>query len=177
MPAFTAAGSTLDFGLKEGGRTGSGAQGNRTRSAFVVVEMALALVLLVGAGLLVRSFMALLHVDPGFDPSRTITLKVTLPNRDMASRHRDRAFFDRLYARVDALPGVEASGGVSFLPLDRNRIRDGLHDRRLEPPAPGQEPVTDVRVDFARVLQGDGHSASQRPPVRLARRRRRRPGA
>jgi len=146
VPAFTAAGSALTSALKEGGRTGSGAQGRRARQALVVVEMALALVLLVGAGLLVRSFMSLMRVDPGFDPSRAITMKVTLPNAKYRAGTAIRAFFDRLYARVDALPGVEASGGVSFLPLTGIGSATGFTIEGIEPPAPGQEPVTDVRA-------------------------------
>ena len=78
VPAFSAAGGGLTSALKEGGRTGSAARGKRARSAFVVVEVALALVLLVGAGLLVRSFMHVLDVDAGFDPDRTITMRVAL---------------------------------------------------------------------------------------------------
>ena len=76
-PALASAGGRLIHVLKDGGRGGSAAAGSRIRSAFVVTEMALALVLLVGAGLLVRSFVTLLHVDPGFDPSRTLTMKVS----------------------------------------------------------------------------------------------------
>jgi putative ABC transport system permease protein len=155
VPAFTAAGGTLTTALKEGGRTGTGAHGTRTRQALVVAEMALALVLLVGAGLLVRSFMALMHVDPGFDPSRAITMKVTLPAAKYPTATAIRAFFDRLYARVDALPGVEASGGVSFLPLTGIGSATGFTIEGKEAPAPGQEPVTDVRAishDYFRAM-------------------------
>ena len=80
VPALSAAGINLNDSLKEGGRTGSATRGNRARSAFVVVEIALALVLLVGAGLLMRSFKHLLDVNPGFDPSRTVTMRLSLPS-------------------------------------------------------------------------------------------------
>ncbi len=114
-PALSAAGADPMGVLKDGGRTGTSVRGRRTRSLFVVVETALALVLLVAAGLLVRSFVALMRVDTGFDPSGTITMKVTVP----ASRNREaRQFFDRLYSEIDALAGVQASGGISFLPLN-----------------------------------------------------------
>src|SRR3954471_20132035 len=76
IPAFTAAGISLTESLREGGRTGTAGRGRRLRQGLVIVEMALALVLLVGAGLLVRSFLSLMHVNPGFDPSETITMKV-----------------------------------------------------------------------------------------------------
>jgi hypothetical protein len=75
VPALTASGSTLTDSLKDGGRSGSASRGKRTRSAFVIVEVALALVLLVGAGLLLRSFVRLLDRNPGFDASRTITMR------------------------------------------------------------------------------------------------------
>jgi putative ABC transport system permease protein len=146
VPAFTAAGATLTNALKEGGRTGTAAHGARTRQVLVVVEMALALVLLVGAGLLIRSFMALMHVDPGFDPSRAITMKVTLPNAKYRANTDIRAFFDRLFARVDALPGVEASGGISFLPLTGIGAATGFTIEGREKPAAGQEPTSDVRA-------------------------------
>jgi putative ABC transport system permease protein len=114
-PALSAAGISVVTTLKDGGRTGTGAGGARTRSLFVIAETALALVLLVGAGLLVRSFVALMRVDAGFNASRTITMKISLP---AAKAGEARQFFDRFYAQVDALPGVQAAGGVSFLPLN-----------------------------------------------------------
>jgi putative ABC transport system permease protein len=114
-PALSAGGVNPLGVLKDGGRTGTSAGGRRARSFFIVAETALALVLLVGAGLLVRSFVALMRVDAGFDPSSTITMKITLPT---AKNAEARQFFDQLYAGIDALPGVQASGGISFLPLN-----------------------------------------------------------
>ena len=83
----------------------------------MVVEVALALVLLVGAGLLVRSFVRVLESDPGFDPSRTVTMRLSLPQARYGGEGQRAAFLDRFFAQVDALPGVEAAGAVSFLPL------------------------------------------------------------
>ena len=77
VPALTASGSTLTDSLKDGGRSGSCSLGKRTRGVFVVVEIALALVLLVGAGLLLRSFVRLLDRSPGFDASRTMTMSTS----------------------------------------------------------------------------------------------------
>jgi len=114
-PALSAAGISIVTTLKDGGRTGTGAASVKTRGVFVIAETALALVLLVGAGLLVRSFVALMHVDAGFNASSTITMKISLP----AAKALDaRQFFERFYAQVDALPGVLAAGGISFLPLN-----------------------------------------------------------
>src|SRR5258707_11262612 len=91
-PALTSAGAKLTDALKDGGRSGSAARGARVRSAFVVVEVALALVLLVGAGLLMRSFLMLLRVDPGFDPSRTMTVRVSIPQAKYINAAQQQAF-------------------------------------------------------------------------------------
>ncbi len=145
VPALSASGTALTDALKEGGRGASSGRGHRTRNVFVVVEVALALVLLVGAGLLVRSFVALLHVDPGFDPSRTVTMRVGLPQ----SRYNDTQrvqFFQRLFEKVNALPGVQGAGGVSFLPLTGLGSATRL-DIVGRPPAPlGEEAIVNVRV-------------------------------
>ncbi len=85
---------------KAAGR-GSAARGNRTRGAFVVVEVALALVLLVGAGLLVRSFVRVLKQDPGFDPSRTVTMRLSLPQARYGAEGQRAAFLDRFFTEVD----------------------------------------------------------------------------
>jgi putative ABC transport system permease protein len=145
-PALTSAGARLTETLKDGGRSGSAARGARVRNAFVVVEMALALVLLVGAGLLLRSFVTLLHVEPGFDPSRTMTVKVSIPQAKYTNAAQQQAFFNQLFERLDALPGVTSAGGTSFLPLDGLGSATGFEIVGKPKPAAGQEPVTDVRV-------------------------------
>ena len=116
------------------------------RSAFVVVEMALALVLLVGAGLLLRSFVTLLRVDPGFDPSQTMTVKVSIPSAKYSTASAQQAFFNLLFEKLDALPGVTAAGGTSFLPLNGMGAATSFSIAGQPKPAAGQEPVTDVRV-------------------------------
>jgi len=145
-PALTSAGARLTDALKDGGRSGSAARGAKVRSAFVIVETALALVLLVGAGLLLRSFVALLGVDPGFDASRTMTVKVSIPQAKYRDAPRQQAFFNQLFEKIDAVPGVVAAGGTSFLPLAGLGAATGFQIVGREKPAPGQEPVTDVRV-------------------------------
>jgi len=146
VPAFAAAGTSLTDALKEGGRTGSANRGGGLRDALVVIEMSLALVLLVGAGLLVRSFVTLMGVDPGFDPSRTVTMKITLPSASYSAEGRSIAFFDRLFARIDTLPGVQAAGGVSFLPLNGLGAATSFFIEGQEKARKGDEPVSDVRV-------------------------------
>ncbi len=146
VPALTAAGPGLNDSLKEGGRTGSASRGNRTRSAFVIVEIALALMLLVGAGLLMRSFKHLLDVDPGFDPSRTVTMRLSLPSSRYGETGKRAQFFDRFFQQVDALPGVEASGSISWLPLTGLGAATSFIVIGQPRPPTGLEPVTDVRV-------------------------------
>jgi putative ABC transport system permease protein len=129
--------------LKDGGRTGTAAGGVRTRGLFVIAETALTLVLLVGAGLLVRSFVALMRVDAGFNSSRTITMKISLPSSKSGEA---RQFFERFYSQVDALPGVQAAGGVSFLPLNGLGAATDFAIPGRVIPRDGDRPVADVRV-------------------------------
>jgi putative ABC transport system permease protein len=146
IPAFSAAGPGLNDSLKEGGRTGSAARGKRARSVFVVVEVALALVLLVGAGLLVRSFARLMDVDAGFETARTVTLRVSLPQRRYGEPEQRVRFFEGLFDRIDRVPGVHSSGAVSFLPLAGLGAATSYEVVGQPPPPLGQEPVADVRV-------------------------------
>ena len=155
LPALTAARTTLTDAMKEGGRGGTSGRGARARNAFVIVEVALALVLLVGAGLLVRSFSALLNVDPGFDPSHTVTMKVSIPTSKYQEPERIKAFYDQLFEKIDAVPGVRAAGGTSFLPLNGIGAATGFEIVGRPKPEAGQEPVTDVRVathDYFRAM-------------------------
>ncbi|HEX6057835.1 MAG TPA: ABC transporter permease [Gemmatimonadaceae bacterium] len=107
----------LGSGLREGTAGAVGARGaQRTRSVLVVAEIALALVLLAGAGLLVRSFDRLLRVDPGFDPAGVLTFSVSLPDAKYDTT-RARAYVAALTERLQELPGVTAVGAASILPL------------------------------------------------------------
>ena len=143
LPALSATGVSLSGMLKEDSRAGAGARGAGARNLFVIVEMALALMLLVGAGLLIRSFAALMAVDAGFDPSHTITMKLTLPTSKYGE---GRQFFDRLYAQIEGLQGVQAAGGVSFLPLNGLGAATDFTIPGRPTPKPGDTPIADVRV-------------------------------
>jgi putative ABC transport system permease protein len=98
-----------------GERLTTGAAGRRLRSAFVVAELALSVMLLVGAGVLIRSFARLQSIDPGFDISRTMTMRLSLP-REKYPRERVGPFFEDLSARLAALPGVQAAGATTQFP-------------------------------------------------------------
>jgi putative ABC transport system permease protein len=115
-PALHASKPQLNDSLKEGGRT-SGAGRGPLRSALVVSEIALALVLLAGAGLMVKSFSRLLETPLGFRTDHLLTLRITLPSATYPDPVRVRTFYDRLLAGLRGLPGVGSAGAVSQLPL------------------------------------------------------------
>ena len=117
-PAFHSASGSPYQDLKEGGRTGSesGASG-RLRRVLVTCEIALSLALLVGAGLLLRSFVKVLGVDPGFHSDQVLTLRVSLPGKRYSKPEQIQTFFHDALLRIRRLPGVEAAGGTAVLPL------------------------------------------------------------
>jgi putative ABC transport system permease protein len=118
LPALHATSPNLTETLKEGGRSSTeGLRGSRLRNSLVISEIAIALVLLVGAGLMIKSFTRLLDVDPGFRPERILTLELALPIAKYKENAQAVAFYDQLTGRVAAMPGVEAVGAVSTLPL------------------------------------------------------------
>src|SRR5262249_6745232 len=113
--------------LKDAGRTGSaGLRRSRLRSVLVVAEVALSLVLLVGAGLMVRSFQRLQDVDPGFVPGGVLTADLSLPAPRYADPARQRAFFQDVLRELQREPEVEAVGATSRLPLAPGNSSRGL---------------------------------------------------
>jgi putative ABC transport system permease protein len=123
-PAIQFSSPKLQQFLKEGGRTSTAGFGRRRlRHALVVSEIALALMLLVGAGLLVRSFIRLLQVDPGFTPDNVLSLQVFIWDKYQTPQQRT-AFFDEAFARLSALPGVQAVGAVTALPFNNEDTID-----------------------------------------------------
>ena len=121
LPALQASHPRLIDALKEGGRTGSGgAKGQRVRNSLVVAEVALALVLLIGAGLMMRSFMNLQKTDIGVDPSSTLTFRVGLPEAQFPDKDTPARFFEQLIPKLASLPGVESAGATTSLPASGN---------------------------------------------------------
>ncbi|PYV06040.1 MAG: ABC transporter permease [Acidobacteria bacterium] len=116
LPAVRAGRSDLNDALKEGGR-GDGAIGVGTRRLLIVCEVALSLVLLMGAGVMVQSLLALRHVDTGFDPNNVLTMDVTLVETRYPTPAQRSSFFDAALQRIRALPGVESAGTIDDLPL------------------------------------------------------------
>jgi putative ABC transport system permease protein len=156
-PALHGALGDLVSPLKSGGRNpqaGPGAQ--RHRSVFVVAEIALAMMLLVGASLLARSLLSLMRVDTGFDPGRVLTAQLTLPRSGYRSNAQHVAFFQQVVERLQSLPGVEAAGAVSDLPLRHNRMAFKIQADSQNPAAEPELPRAGVRwvtPDYFRVMR------------------------
>jgi putative ABC transport system permease protein len=142
LPAFRASKLDLNEALKESGKSTAGAERHRLRSALVFADVALALLLLTGAGLMMKSFVRLMEVKPGFDPSHTLTLTISLwgPKSEDAPAV---AFFDEVLQRVKALPGVKSAGIVSQLPLGGNLDMYGIHAEGKSLPNPEEDPSAD----------------------------------
>jgi putative ABC transport system permease protein len=149
LPMLQLSHPDLNVTLKEGGR-GSGFHGRRLRSALMVSEVALAIVLLVGAGLLIRSFVKLLEVDPGYRAENLLTARIALPPR-YAENSRRVQFYEQILQRLAALPGVASVGASSHLPFTGFNMGAGLQvEGRLQ--QEGEEPtsalITSVNPDY-----------------------------
>jgi predicted permease len=116
-PALRSSQVSLSETLKEGGRGLLGSGHHRLRNLLVVAEIALSLVLLIGAGLLIRSFMSVQRVEPGFVPRNVLSMRLAFVGPAYSEEPRRVSFYQQLWERVRRLPGVEAAGGVSVLPL------------------------------------------------------------
>jgi putative ABC transport system permease protein len=169
-PALAAGRGDVQGALKDTSRgVAGGVMRRRLRAALVVGEVALAVLLTVGAGLLLRSFVTLLSVDPGFRPENLLTLQVQLPRRFSEPPARS-AFYDELFARLDSLPGVVASGGTTRLPLGSTNVstRVMVEGRSI---APGDMPEVELRRavrDYFRamgmpILRGRSFTAEDGP--------------
>ncbi|HEX8853084.1 MAG TPA: ABC transporter permease, partial [Pyrinomonadaceae bacterium] len=138
VPALQASKPDLNEGLKEGGRGSTeGARRNRVRAVLVVAEVALSLVLLVGAGLLMRSFVELREVKTGFDPSGVLTASVSLPSSKYGDEPAQAEFFRRVLQNISGRPGVKAASAVMPLPLSGSAMLNGLTIEGQPPAAPG----------------------------------------
>jgi putative ABC transport system permease protein len=156
VPALQASKPDLTEALKEGGRGSTeGLRRNRTRSLLVVLEVALSLVLLIGAGLLIKSFIYLLNVKPGFNPEHVVTANLSLPPVKYGESEQQAAFFHQVIERVQTLPNVEAAAVVSPLPLSGSMMQNILTVEGRPPLAPGEKLITDTRLvspDYMRVM-------------------------
>ena len=152
-PALQFSKPNLNDSLKEGSRQTSG-NSHRLRSSLVVFEVALSLMLLVGAGLAARTFLSLLRTDPGFNPDNLITMTLVLPLKYKEEPQR-AAFFSDLVQRVKAYPGVESAAVVNYLPLGGSNSSDHYLIEGVPEPVPGQENEGRYRVsspDYFRTM-------------------------
>ena len=155
-PAWSASRADVAHAMKQEGRTvTAGPAGHRFRQVLVVAEMALALVLSVGAGLLIKSFARLRSVDPGFSPAHLSSIFVQLPATRYSEIPKQTLFRRELLARLNSLPGVEVAM-VGDIPLSGSKVTHSLAFEGRPPVAEGDQPEVDtfcVMGDYFRVMQ------------------------
>ncbi|HKQ04028.1 MAG TPA: ABC transporter permease [Blastocatellia bacterium] len=138
-PALQASKPDLNETLKEGSGKTTASGHHRLRSTLVIAEVALALVLLVGAGLMVKSFWQILKTNPGFNGDNVLTMRMTLPRAKYADAAQRRAFYEQLNRQVATLPGVESVGLTNYIPLGGSNSSDSFLVEGVPDPPPGQE--------------------------------------
>jgi putative ABC transport system permease protein len=130
IPVIKYAGPQVAISLRGGGRTSTeSVERHRARSALVIVQVALALVLLVGAGLMIRTFQALRHVDPGFDPHDALTLGITIPATQVKDPDTAMRLEQGILENIRAIPGVAAAGITTVIPTDESAGSDQVYAR------------------------------------------------
>jgi putative ABC transport system permease protein len=154
-PALQSSRASLGQSLKDAARGSSGAGRKRLRNFLVVSEIALALVLLIGAGLLLNSFKKLLDVKPGFDPAGTLTMQLFLSGPRYAEDYQKTAFLKEALERIRSVPGAVSAGLVNSLPIAGGVATD-FEIAGRPAPAAGQEPLADIRIidtDYFRAMR------------------------
>ena len=157
IPALRVSGLDLSSSLRQGGgRDGVGSGGGRVRDALVVCEVALAIVLLSGAALMIRSLENLYHLDPGFRADHVLVMRTPLPRQKYEELARGTAFYDQALERVGHVPGVVAAGYTTWVPLTNSGGATGILIENQPTPAPGQRPIPNVRIvsrEYTRALR------------------------
>lgn len=153
LPALKTSRSDLVRALKDGRKGGAGVAHRRWLNALVISEIALAMVLLIGAGLLLRSFHALSQSDPGFRTEGVLTVGVPLPDSSYPDQVRQLQFFERAFASLNSVPGVQSSAAIFGLPI--LGFATATFTTQGNPVPAGQEPVANFRTispDYFRVM-------------------------
>lgn len=143
LPAWSASRFGPDEALKENSRATQTKEGGRLRSLLIVSDVAFALILLTGAGLMMKSFVRLLEVNPGFDPQKVLTLQVSLFGTSYKEDSQVTAFYQQALERIETLPGVESAAVVSQIPLGGNGDMYGIHIEDKPNPNPEDDPSGD----------------------------------
>jgi len=146
VPAVDATRTNSSDALREGGRNETGARGHRLRNAFAVAQISLSLVLLAGAGLLIRSFLRLSSVDPGFNPRNLVMARIDLPSTKYPKDAQDIDFFQRLLEQVRVIPGVRAATTDNSFPLTGMTPGTSFNIVGKPTPPAGQDRVTEVQI-------------------------------
>jgi putative ABC transport system permease protein len=151
VPAFQSTKTNFVEALKEGGKGTSGkAAHNRARNVLVVAEVALSLVLLISAGLMIRSFVEMLRSDFGVNPAHVLTMQISLPGEKYAKPDSRISFYDQLLRRVEALPGVTQVGGVGNMPISGSNISHSIERIGQTVYQQGKQP----NIDYTPVTPG-----------------------
>ena len=147
VPAVENSRSNINETLRDGGRGTTGGRRSRiTRGAFVVTETAVALILLICSGLMIKSFIRLQSTKPGIDPDSVLTMRISLPRSQYGTNDRLTGFFSELNRRLEAIPGVQSAGAISFIPFAGTGSATGFTIVGRPEPAAGDQPVTGVSV-------------------------------
>ncbi len=155
-PVWHSTRTNLNDALKAGGRGDSGAGHNRLKSVLIVSEVALTLVLLVGAGLLVRSFVEIQNADLGIQPENVLALQVSLPRDTYEEESKRLTFYEQLLARVAASPGVMKAGAVNIVPFSSSDSSSTFQIIGRPPFPNGEEPDAEVRVTTPEYFESIG---------------------
>ncbi|MEP7271185.1 MAG: ABC transporter permease [Acidobacteriota bacterium] len=145
-PGLQSSKPDLSETLNGAGKSIGGSRRNRLRGYLVVAEVALSLVLLIGAGLMMRSFLNVLKADPGFNPEGVVTMSLTLPVTKYGVLAQREAFFRELIERVERVPGMDTVGVVNYLPLGQSNSSDDILIEGQPEPPPGEENSARYRV-------------------------------
>jgi putative ABC transport system permease protein len=175
-PASRASKPNLVEALKEGGNSSISTHGRRSRDLLIVAEVSLAMALLAGTGLLIRSFFKIISIDPGFNIENVLTMQVWLPEARYTQGHQVAEFYRQSLERIERIPGVEAASAINFLPLTGwgDTVRFTIEGRPV--PEPADEPVADYCVidpNYFRAMEipllagrhFDAGDAADKPPV------------
>lgn len=154
IPASRVSQFQLAYSLKQGGgQSGVGSGSHKLRDALVICEVALAIVLLAGAALMIRSLQNLYHLDPGFRADHVLVMRTPLPRQKYEVFARRTAFYDRVLAQVETLPGVVAAGYTTWVPLTNVGGATGITIEGKPEPAPGNILIPNTRIISRNYIQ------------------------